>query len=41
MSKSVLKIKSNPTGSSACKIPVSLFPEEKLPKRLGCLLEDT
>lgn len=29
MNKSIFKMKSNPTGSSACKIPVCLFPEEK------------
>lgn len=41
MSKNILKIKSNPTGSSPCNIPVSLFPEEKLSKWFGCLLEGT
>lgn len=37
MSKNILKIKSNPTGSSACKIPVSLFPEEKEALQAVCL----
>lgn len=29
MNKNILKMKSNPTSRSACKIPVCLFPEEK------------
>lgn len=38
MNKNILEIKSNPTDKSACKIPVSLFPEEKYYKWFACLL---